>query len=332
MKRHAEAEAERAPREGLHLEPRGDPLLLRFVDTFASRAGEEQPLAIHGEEDPPPAGCAERLLQQAIEETRWGGGDRSRDEVQAGEERAQKLRELQRLALDGLGRAQTTAGLLRRTVWGEEGHEESTQFLKLHRAVLAPPAPEEAGVLVTARAAALESWPNHLRDAGAAVAASRGHTELEGALRYLRQHWLVHCVGGYGIELWNDDDMAKAADPARGLTGKHMVFVGHHPQLGVCVTFPQEFARLVEWRHRLWIEIVPLAGAATGAVSADSLPPAPRMGMPNADMPRGEAIHLVLLDAQKAVVDRGIFRRFCKDFARASSAGAASAGSLVKIR
>mmetsp|Transcript_86306 Transcript_86306/g.279461 ORF Transcript_86306/g.279461 Transcript_86306/m.279461 type:complete len:431 (-) Transcript_86306:52-1344(-) len=289
----------------LRLETSSVPLLLRFVE------GRERPQPVFEDEDPPPAECAERFLLQASQEFKRRRLDGQVGDAQAEDERVQVLHDCQRIALESLRRAETVSELLQRSTWGHDDTEQA-RFLHLHPAVQVPAGPEEAGELVEEQESAMGCWPPQLRVAGAAVATSWQHTELEGALRFLRQHWLIHCVRGqYLIELWNDSDVPGALDPAKGLAGRQLALFGQHPQFGVCVTFPHEIGRLVEWRHCLSVRISPLRAAAAvpGPASAREAP-APPPAVDDPGLPRGEAAHAVLLEAQRVLVDQRIFRRF----------------------
>jgi len=305
---------EREAGVALRLEPSDEPLLLRFVEAPGGAR------AIYGEEDPAPVDCVERFLLQSGQDGKRRRVDGGQADAQAEDERVQALHENQRCALESLQRAGTVSELLQRSTWGQDDSEQM-RFLHLHPAVQSSAAAEEAAALVQEREAAMASWPTRLREAGAAVAASQQHTELEGVLRSLRRHWLVHCVNGrYLVELWNESNMTKASDPKKGLAGKYLAVIGQHPQLGVCLTFPHEIGRLVEWRHRLAVRVLPLRVAPADLEQpARQAAPAPPPGLDDPNLPRGEAMHLVLTEAQEVLIDHCIFRRLREGLAQSDA-------------
>ncbi|CAE8623105.1 unnamed protein product, partial [Polarella glacialis] len=84
--------------------------------------------------------------------------------------------------------------------------------------------------------------------------------EFEGALRLLRQHWPVHCIGRrYAVELWDSSSRSlghshasstssssqasrqkKASAPGQSLAGKQLVELVMHSRLGVSLSFPPD--------------------------------------------------------------------------------------------
>merc|ERR1712032_353817 len=109
------------------------------------------------------------------------------------------------------------------------------------------------------------------REAGAAISSATRHAELEAVLHFLRQHWLIHCVGRrYAVELWCNEDVQQPDVATASLAGKPLAFIGLDQQLGPYLTFPAEIAQLVEWQYRLSVMILPLRLMDTGAVAVGS--------------------------------------------------------------
>lgn len=301
-------------KDSVALEADDGPALLRFL----VKPGNF-PQALRGDKDPSdPKLRAERSLLQAAESRKRRRYEQPAEDPEAAEERSRALRELQQSALSGLRRAERVAELLLRTDWGLDGRERA-RFLQLQSAAWTSPGRND-----TVEPPALnEDWPNRFREAGRVLAASRRHAELEDTLRYLRRHWLIHSLGGrYAVELWRDQRAGQSrAGTAHKLTGRYLAYIGRHPQLGVCVNFPQEYGQLVQGRHRLSVRIRQCSQRSEAQNDHPCLA-RERAAFPTnlvePGAPREEAVHAVLLEAQLSLVELDIFRSIHESLSRKS--------------
>ena len=260
------------------LEPCGNPPLL----SFETPDGAKRPTAVYGEEDPPAKRCLERLLCEA-----------KRPRLDEAQDRLQQLREAQQFALGGAQQTTQVATLLG-VPWGEQ----QVRFLKLHG--------------VTPKKVDFQEILNNYRDTSAAAetfaisvkeAAEKRLTDVVPQQFAEMRHAITSLIHQWPFLVSGPNVVVELARPEwlRGLLPfRPLVRVANNPKKGVCLSFPAEMSRLIQPRRQLFVTF-----SAQNLGQGSS-----QQKVSNYDsMPRAEALHEALLDAQGFLVDAAIFQR-----------------------
>lgn len=317
---------------GLWLEPPSGPAVLRYLPDGRAELGEVDPVE--------PIELGRRCLATHLAEAKRGrqsSGGHDGDAKEA-EERGRTMQEMRRIALDRLGGAECTAGLLVRRLWGdyERTAGEQIRFLRLHRCVPAPPGRTEAAELAASNQVAMLEWPAKLRELGSLVVGSRRHADLEDVLRHLRGRWAITRLGPAGnvdgarfaVEIWNTQSEKAHPTVVRRRPSQepeqppspsplprsrpYLISLGYGAD-GVDITFPLEICHVVQRRHRLAVSFMPIRSSSTEAatkVEPPLLEDPPRCF----GGARGAALDAVLCEAREALVDQSVFRMLCVGF------------------
>eukprot|EP00929_Paragymnodinium_shiwhaense_P068121 TRINITY_DN34237_c0_g2_i3.p1 TRINITY_DN34237_c0_g2~~TRINITY_DN34237_c0_g2_i3.p1 ORF type:complete len:405 (-),score=64.32 TRINITY_DN34237_c0_g2_i3:174-1388(-) len=305
--------------------------------------------ALHGEVDPmDPHAQAERcLLQTETGPKKKSRGEQaaaiqSEDEQRQAESRRREELELRQSALDSLRNAALVSELLLKTQWGEAATAaEKIRFLQLQASVPPPRPSSEIRRCIDRGDASSCAAASRLRAVSASLCEIKSHAEMEAVLQYLRNHWPLQKVGRlqYAVEVWDAGEVTEPALEEASTVGRreqgaarrqqhakpdsprreaYFAYLVATKRLGVCLTFPREFGRYVQWRHRLWMQITELSGAAaTGLSTAVARVEAPVSRCDEALVPssasRPEALHAALLEAREALVDLTVFQHLSKN-------------------
>eukprot|EP00435_Cladocopium_sp_Y103_P030230 s70_g7.t1 len=272
------------------LERAAAPLLLRFNASGAGRAEAE-----YGEEDPPAKRCLSRLLREDATSKRPRMADAADEE-----ERLRLLREAQEAALEGARKTTQVATLLG-IPWGEQ----QVRFLKLHPVVPKKIDLEEILKTCFASSEASEERRQELLEvAGKRLtdAVSQQHTQMEEAVLFLGHRWpLLSSAGQCAVEV-------APAEWIRDLLPRALVQVANNPKRGVCLSFPTEMSRLIQPRRELFLTFSSKNLGAGGAGSSHGSQQVPASEYDS--LPRPEALHEALLEAQRFLLDAAVFQRF----------------------
>ena len=250
---------------------------------------DREPIALERDNDSPTKRCRlSRLLREegASKRQRFGS-------TEAEEERVRVLHESQESALEGARKTTQVATLLG-VPWGEQ----HVRFLKLH-----PCTPKKIDLKDVLRNAAETTLSLASRRQEILVAKNRLtdaipnlYVGMQAALHFLGHRWPLHSSAGqYAIELapneWVQDIMPRA-----------LVRVANNPKRGVCLSFPWEMSQIIQPRRQLFITFrsKTFGGGSSKHNSASNYEL----------MPRPEALHHALLEAQGLLLDASVFERF----------------------
>lgn len=259
-----------------------------FPNADAMEHEGREPIALDCDNDSSTKRCLDRLLRQegASKRQRFGS-------TEAEEERVRVLHESQESALEGARRTTQVATLLG-VPWGEQ----HVRFLKLH-----PCTPKKIDLKDVLRNAAETTAALASRRQEILVAKNRLtdtvpnlYVGMQAALHFLGHRWPLHSSAGqYAIELapneWVQDIMPRA-----------LVRVANNPKRGVCLSFPWEMSQIIQPRRQLFITFrsKTFGGGSSKHDSASNYEL----------MPRQEALHYALLEAQGLLLDASVFERF----------------------
>lgn len=210
------------------------------------------------------------------------------------------LREAQEAALEG-ARKMTQVATLLGVPWGEQ----QVRFLKLHPVVPKKIDLEEILKNCFASSEASEERRQELLEvAGKRLtdAMSQQHTQMEEAVLFLGHRWpLLSSAGQCAVEV-------APAEWIQDLLPRALVRVANNPKRGVCLSFPSEMSRLIQPRRELFLTFSSKKLGAGGAGSSHGSQQVPASDYDS--LPRPEALHEALLEAQRFLLDAAIFQRF----------------------